>query len=220
MKKLFIVFLLILNIPALADVMPYYINSLRRYGIGYTSIQSPLVMRRTPSNEGEILETLNFDYQGNASCLINKSRCPIDEIFAAYSQNKKIALLTALDESEHWSLVCFNQSERPVCGWVDENLGNKFYNWNDFFNIYGRKYGIYLFKDLQKTDKVLYAAPMKQSNTTGSIELPKIINPWLVRGNWVLIKAIDFGSKGMQQKTGWLNYRDDRGKLKVFVKFD
>ena len=121
MKRLFITFLIFLNISALADVMPYYINSLRRYGIGYTSIQSPLVMRRTPSDEGEILETLNFDYQGNASCLVNKTRCEVDEIFSAYSMSKKIALLTALDESENWSLVCFNQTEKPVCGWVDEN---------------------------------------------------------------------------------------------------
>ena len=30
----------------MADVMPYYINSLRRYGIGYTKVNSPLVMRR------------------------------------------------------------------------------------------------------------------------------------------------------------------------------
>ena len=219
MKKLFIVFIIFLNIIAMADVMPYYINSLRRYGIGYTSVQSPLVMRRTPSNDGEILETLNFDYNGSASCLVNKTRCSIDEIFAAYSQSKKIALLTTLDESENWSLVCFNQTQTPVCGWVDEK-DNKFYNWNDFFSIYGRKYGLYLFKDLQKSDKVLYAAPMKQTNTTGSIEMPRSIVPWLVRGNWVLVKALDFNNQGSQTKTGWLNYRDDRGKLKLFVKFD
>ena len=220
MKKFLVIFILILNVAALADVMPYYINSLRRYGIGYTSVKSPLVMRRTPSDDGEILETLNFDYQGRASCLINKKRCSVDEIFSAYSESKKIALLTALDESENWSLVCFNQSERPICGWIDENLGNKFYNWSDFFNVYGRKYGIYLFKDLQKSDKVLYSAPIKQSNSTGSLEFPKSIMPWLVRGNWVLVKVIDFGSQGAQAKTGWLNYRSDNGKLKLFVKFD
>ncbi|MBR2068138.1 MAG: hypothetical protein IJ877_00100 [Candidatus Gastranaerophilales bacterium] len=216
MKKFVIVFLIFLNCIALADVMPYYINSLRRNGIGFTSIQSPLVMRRTPSNDGEILETLNFDFKGQANCLINKSRCSVDEIFAAYSEKNKIALLTTIDESENWSLVCFNQTQNPVCGWVDEKV-NKYYNWTDFFNMYGKKYGLYLFKDLQKADKVLFGAPMKQTNTTGSIEMPKKIIPWLVRGNWVLVKVVDFGA---QNKTGWLNYRDDRGKLKLFVKFD
>lgn len=217
MKKLLISFLIFLNLAALAEVMPYYINSLKRNGIGFTSVQSPLVMRRTPSDDGEILETLNFDYLGSASCLINKSRCSLDEVFAAYSENKKIALLTTLDVSENWSLVCFNQLEKPVCGWVDEKSNNKYYNWGDLFNIFGRKYGLYLFKDLQKSDKVLYAGHMKQTNATGSIELPKRITPWLVQGNWVLVKVNDFNN---QLKTGWLNYRDDRGKLKVFVKFD
>ncbi|MBQ8475887.1 hypothetical protein IJ531_02380 [bacterium] len=216
MKKFFILFLIFINSLAFADVMPYYINSLRRYGIGFTSVKSPLVMRRTPSKEGEILETLNFDYKGNVSCLVNKSRCELDEIFAAYSGSNKISLLTTIDESENWSLVCFNQTDKPVCGWVDEK-DNKYYNWGDFFNIYGKKYGLYLFKDLQKADKILYAAPLKQTNATGSIELPRAIFPWLVRGNWVLVKVLDFNN---QNKTGWLNYRGDNGKLKLFVKFD
>ena len=202
---------------AIADVMPYYINSMRRYGIGYTSVSSPVVLRQTPNSEGKILETLNFNYATNeTSCLENKQRCSQDEVFAVFSQTKKIAHLTTLDESEDWSLVCFNQAQSPVCGWVKEDAKNKFYNWSDFFEIFGKKYGLYLFKDIQKTDKILYAAPVKQSNTTGSIEMPRVITPWLIRGNWILVKVHDFNN---QMKTGWLNFRGNDGKLKVFVKF-
>ncbi len=217
MKKIIILFLLLFNfyITANADVTPYYINSLRRYGIGYTEVKSPLVLRQTPDNEGKILETLIFDYNNSASCQINKDRCNIDEIFASYSTKRKIALLTALDESGDWSLVCFNQAQNPICGWVDEKQ-NKYYNWTDFFGILGKKYGLYLFKDLQKKDKVLYAAPIKETNTTGSIVLPRMITPWLVRGNWVLVKVYDFNN---EQKTGWINFRSDDNKLKLFVKF-
>ena len=219
MKKISTIFFIsafLFNI-AFADVLPYYINSLRRYGIGYTSVTSPTVMRQTPSNDGKILESLNFDYTtGETSCIENKTKCSQDEVFAAFSQSKKIALLTTIDETEGWSMVCFNQSQNPVCGWVKEDAKNKFYNWSDFFNIYGKKYGLYLFKDLQKTDKILYAAPVKQSNTTGSIELPKMISPWLIRGNWLLVKVHDLNN---QVKTGWINFRGNDGKLKLFVKF-
>ncbi len=217
MKKLLIIFFIFFNflLQANAEVLPYYINSLRRYGIGFTSVKSPLVLRRTPDQSGEILETLNFDFNKNASCLVNKNRCELDEIFAAYSENRKIALLTTLDETENWSLVCFNQGQNPICGWASEKE-NKFYNWSDFFNIFGKKYGLYLFKDLQKKDKILYSAPLKQTNSTGSIELPKAIFPWLVRGNWVLVKVHDFNN---QMKTGWFNFRGDDGKLRLFVKF-
>ena len=227
MKKLILLFLIFLNISAYADVMPYYSNSLRRYGIGYTRVQSPVILRREAKEDGEILEKLNFDYKGNTLCEINKDRCPIEEIFAAYSESKKIALLTTLDETESentekeeqtkkWSLVCFNQAQSPICGWVEEKENNKFYNWSEFFEFFGRKHGLYLFKDLKKPVKILYSAPMKQTNSVGSVEMPRAITPWLIRGNWILVKIHDFNN---QFKTGWINFRGDDGKLKLFVKF-
>ena len=165
MKKILILFFILFSCSQmlLADVMPYYINSLRRYGIGYTKVQNPLIMRRETKLEGEILETLNFNFKEEVtSCEKNKDRCEIDEVFAAYSKSKKIAFLTTLDTTEGWNLVCFNQTERPVCGWVEEQQ-NKFYSWSEFFEIFGKKYGLYLFKDLQKNDKILYGAPVKQT---------------------------------------------------------
>lgn len=217
MKKISFIFLLLIFTinSAFADILPYYTNSLRRYGIGYTQVKSPLVLRQTPDNDGKILETLIFDYNNVVSCQINKSRCEENEVFSAYSTTKKIALLTTMDETQGWSLVCFNQSENPICGWVDDK-NNKFYNWLSFMETFGRKYGIYMFKDLQKQDKLLYGAPFKQTNTTGVIQLPRMITPWLVRGNWVLVKVLDLENK---PKQGWLNFRGDNGKLKVFVNF-
>ena len=204
-----------LLISADADVLPYYINSLRRYGIGYTQVQSPVNIRNAPN--GDIIETLNFDFKtGETTCLVNNKRCSQDEVFSVFKQEKKLAFLTTMDEGQNHSYVCFNQTEAPICGWVEENSNNKFYGWVDFFEYWGKKYGIYLFKDVQKTDRFLYSAPVKQTNTTGVLEFPKYIAPWLVRGNWVLVKVHDFNN---QMKTGWLNFRGNDGKLRVFVKF-
>ena len=197
------------------EVMPYYINSIKRTGIGFTSVTSPLVLRQEANDEAKILETLNFDYKSEPYCLINKQRCNIDDIFAVYKPDRKLAFLSTIDETEGWSLVCFNQIENPVCGWAKENK-NKYYTWAEFYNYYGKKYGLYFLKDVQKNDRILYSAPVKQTNSTGVIEMAKYIAPWLVQGNWVLVKAVDFGNK---QKTGWLNYRTDSGKLRLFVNF-
>ena len=218
MKKIILTFLIFFNLylAANADVLPYYINSLRRSGVGFSEVKSPLVMRREPKLEGEILETLHFNFKEEKTiCEKNTQKCEIDEVFAAYSKSKKIAFLTTLDSTEGWNLVCFNQSEMPVCGWVEDEK-NKYYTLSEFFDKFGKKYGLYLFKDLQKTDKVLYAAPVKQTNSTGSLDMPKVITPWLIRGNWILIKAVDFQN---QMKTGWINFRGSDGKLKLFVKF-
>lgn len=218
MKKILISFLILINLylAANADVAPYYINSLRRYGIGYTKVQSPLVMRREPKSDGEILENLTFNFKEEKTyCEKNTQKCDIDEVFAVYSKDKKLAFMTTLDYNEDWNLVCFNQNELPICGWVEEEQ-NKYYTLAEFFDTFGKKYGVYLFKDLQKTDKILYGAPVKQTNSIGSIEMAKSISPWLIKGNWMLVKVHDFNN---QFKTGWLNYRSDDGKLKLFVKF-
>ena len=220
MKRIFFLLIIISYLFPICfadiEVKPYYINSIRRTGIGLTSITSPLIMRQEPNDEGKILETLNFDFKTNKpNCLINKQRCSIDEVFTLYKQDKKTAFLSTIDETENWSLVCFNQTENPICGWIKEDK-NKYYTWPEFYNYYGKKYGLYFLKDVQKTDRILYSAPVKQTNSTGSIEMAKHIAPWLVQGNWVLVKALDFGNK---PKTGWLNYRANDGKLKLFVDF-
>ena len=85
----------------------------------------------------------------------------------------------------------------------------------EFFEQFGKKYGIYLFKDLKKPDKILYAAPLKETNSLGSIEMPRFISPWLIRGNWMLVKVKDF----KDSKTGWIQFRGSDGKLRLFVKF-
>ena len=217
MKKILAIILTFLAIVpvVLADVAPRYINSIRRYGVGFTKVQSPLVMRQEPKADGKVLETLNFDYKNNASCEINTNKCGIDEVFAQYSVNKKIAFLSTVDTIQDWNLVCFNQSEMPVCGWVEEK-NNKYYNWIDFFEEFGKKYGVYLYKDLQKSDKIIYAAPLTETNSTGSIEMPRHISPWLIRGNWMLVKVVEFNN---QSKTGWVRFRGNDGKLRMFVNF-
>lgn len=217
MKKILsLIFITAIICPVVfADVAPYYINSLKRYGIGFTKVQSPLVMRLEPKSDGKILETLTFDYNNHASCQINKERCEIDDIFAQYSTSRKLAFLTTLDATQDWNMVCFNQTQTPVCGWVEEEK-NKYYNLSEFFDEFGKKYGVYLFKDLKKADKVLYSAPLKETNSTGSIEIPRYISPWLIRGNWMLVKVNDFEGKA---KTGWIQFRGTDNKLRLFVKF-
>lgn len=219
MKKItLLVFLFIgFSISALAEleVMPYYTSSIKRAGVGFTMATSPLIMRQEAKADGKILETLNFDFKSEPVCSINKQKCNLDDIFVVYKEDKKIAFLSAIDETDGWSLVCFNQSQSPVCGWVKEDK-NKFYTTREFFDHYGKKYGMYFFKDVQKPDRTMYSAPVKQTNSVGIAEMPKFISPWLFQGNWVLVKVLDFGNS---QKTGWLNFRSDMGKLKMFVRF-
>ncbi len=215
MKKFFILIALILIVQrAQADIIPHYINSIRHFGIGFTRVKSPLIIKEEPSGSSKMLETVSFDYNNNVRCKVNKNNCDLEKIFSVYSNQRKLAFLTTLDETEGFVYVCYND-EKPLCGWVDDK-NNTFYNWNSFFNVLGKKYGLYAFKDISDNDKLIFASPDRASNSLGSLEFPKYISPWLVQGNWVLAKIYDFNSK---IKTGWLNFRGDDGKLRLFVKF-
>ena len=205
---------LMLFLSAIADVIPYYFSSIKNSPMGFVFVKSPVIMRNLPQKEANVVEMVNFDFQNNVSCFKN-NECKIEEVFTTYLSDKKTAIMTAVDESQGYSLVCFNQ-KNGFCGWVSEEE-NKFYTLNEFINIYGKKNGLYILKDLSKSEKVLYASNSIQTNSTGEIKLAHSIIPWLIRGNWILVKVVDLG---YEKKTGWFNYRDENGKLKLFVKFD
>ena len=140
MNKIKILLLFILTTSfCFADILPYYYGNLKNTAIGFVKVSSPLEIRSEPSSESEIIETIEFDYQNHFSC--TSKQCIPEKIFSAYSEKNKIALLSATDESQNWIKVCFN-SEKPLCGWVKEDK-NKFYNWSDFYNHLGKKYGLY-----------------------------------------------------------------------------
>ena len=213
--KTLIICLIFSSLGAFAmDIVPRYVESIKHKGIGFVEVKSPLIIRIEPDENSELLERVDFDYNDNIHCMKNKN-CSMSDIFVSYSKERKIAFLTALDEQGDWNQVCFNSKTKPLCGWVDSD-DDVFYSLGEFYNDLGRKYGLYLFKDVDKADKILYSAPTKQTNSTGTIEMPRAIFPWLIRGNWLLVKVSDFDNK---QKTGWINFRDDLGTLKLFVKF-
>ena len=211
-KKIFILVLL-LGLASFADVMPYYVDSLNNNLIGFCKVESPLNIRQEPSENSAITETLDFDYNNSLQC--SSGTCSFEKVFSVYSKKNKVAMLSTVDETEGWAKVCYNEIN-PFCGWIKEDDNNKFYNWRDFYGVLGKKYGLYPFKNIEKKDKILYSSNKYDSNSTGKMLLPKIIFPWLVSGNWILVKAHDYDNS---IKTGWINFRDENGKLKYFVKF-
>ena len=79
---------------------------------------------------------------------------------------------------------------------------------------YGKKHGIYVFKDVKKDQRVLYAASYEGAQIVDSFEMAKFITPWFVSGNCVMVKLIHWDNT---QKTGFLRWRDLNGKLWLFV---
>ena len=203
-----------LSCAAFCNVVPYYFSSLKVSPVGFTFVKSPLNMRNIPDRNAPVVEVVSFDFDDNISCFRDEG-CKVSEVFSVYVKEKKVAVMSAVDKTDEWNFVCFNKSKNKTCGWV-EDKDNKFYGLMDFYNIFGRKYGLYILHDLSKADRTIYSSPTKNTNSTGELMLPKSITPWLVQGNWILVKVLDFDN---DKKTGWFNFRDESGRLKLFVNF-
>lgn len=216
MRKIFflIAVFLIFCTQAFADVFPVYTNSISHWGAGLAKIGERTVIYEAQSMASPIAEVLVWDEKGS---IVHKNSGPINpqNTFVAFVPSEKLAFLSVDDEEDGWIRVCYNQKNLKF-GWIKKSDENEMLLWQDFFSIYGKKYGIYLFRDVKKENKKLFSKPEDDAQVIDRFEYVKNITPWLVKGNWMLVKIINYDNT---KKTGWMKWRDSLGQLYVFAYF-
>ena len=214
MKKITLflaVFLIFQNVASAFYSLPSTSYSQAHWGIGVVEVSNKVLVYSEPNAFSDKI----FEIQIKENkYLCNQKECKISP-FVAFHPQKNVALMIAEDEQGGWANVCYNQTTKSF-GWVKLNDNNKFYTWAKFINLYGRQYGLYLFKDVKKKDKLLLAQPFSGSQSVDKFEYPKHIAPWYVSGNFVMVKLLNYDNI---QKTGWLRWRTDEGELLLFPDF-
>lgn len=214
MKKIILFFLFFLffqNIASAFYSLPNTSVSQSHWGIGVVKVPEVIAIYSEPN----IFSDKIFEIQiKDNEYLCNQKECKVSP-FVAFHPQKKVTLMIAEDEQNSWAYVCYNQ-EAKTFGWVKLDDDTKFYTWGKFINLYGRQNGLYLFKDVKKNDKMLLAQPFSGSQSVDKFEYPKHISPWYVSGNFVMVKLLDYDNV---QKTGWLRWRTDEGKILLFPDF-
>lgn len=215
MKKILftIIFLFVLSLKSNADILPQYLNSVYHWGIGVASTSKHIKIYEENNSDSKVKAEIVWNEHGAIKCSNTKMICDSKDIFLGFSPSNNTALLSVEDETDKWIYVCYSQKQR-LFGWIKKSENTTFLNWSDLFLIYGKKYGMYLFRDTPKEQKRLFAGPSVESGSVDSFFYPTFISPWFVSGNWVLVKIEDFDDK---QKTGWLRFRGDDGRLNAFV---
>ncbi len=138
------------------------------------------------------------------------------DIFILYSPKENMVFLSVEDEDDDWINVCFDQKNLKF-GWVKKENGKhgaKFYSYKDLFFEFGKKHGIYTFRNLPADFKTLHSSPSIESNVVDEFDYPKFITPWLIQGNWMLVKVVTMDN---ETKTGWFHWRSDNGRLYGFI---
>ncbi|MBR1976710.1 hypothetical protein IKA15_00350 [bacterium] len=214
MKKIalfFLIYLFFQNVASAFYQLPTTSLAQKHWGIGVVQVPGEILVHREPNVFSEII--FEIKTEGN-KILCDSKECE-NSPFVAFYPEKKYAFLVAEDEQEGWAQVYCNQPDSSF-GWVKLNEDTIFYTWAKFLNLFGRRHGLYLFKDVKKKDKILFAQPFSGSQSVDKFEYPKHISPWYVSGNFVMVKLLNYDNV---QKTGWLRWRTDNGELMLFPDF-
>ena len=63
--------------------------------------------------------------------------------------------------------------------------------WGTFYNIYGKKYGLYQLKQAPDASNIIRVGADNFSQVVGELNMPKKIVLNVIKGNWALVSVVD-----------------------------
>ena len=216
MKKLiltlFISFCLALSAFAV-QYSPKYKTSFSDCGIGLYFGEGKATVFTEPDDKSEVLAQLTWDAQ---SVDINGEKVAPKSVFAIFSPQRALSGFIALDEiGTEYTKIIYDNSKQ-LTGWIKNSPDNRVFYWRQLFYKYGKTRGLYMFADVRKDERLLRLAPDEDSEVSYEFIYPKYIRLQLIKGNWALIKVVDYDN---EQKVGWFKWRNPDGTLNLFPEF-
>ena len=191
-------------LPVFADVMPFYVNSIPKDAIGMYQTGENITIMAEPEANSKTIKTFEFSY---------KPETMPDGMFAILLNEKKLGFLYVSDIGDDgWVEVIYDR-HTGARGWVLTEDRFQFLPWLTFYNMYGRKYGLRLFKDTPDEIEVLHAKSEDLSQNIGKLNFVKQIKLTAIRGNWALVSVFDIDKT---PKTGYLRWRSNEGVIYAF----
>ena len=211
MKKLLVLFafiVLLLPISARADILPNSLNPIDSVALGMYQVPKHVVIYEKPDLNSKVVFEADWNFENFKSVSGNE-----DTFFGVFIKEKELGFIEVIDFTDDWIKVLYDKKDKKT-GWIkSEDI--RFLTWRNFYNLYGRKYGLYMMGDIPDTVKELRTDTDNNSQSAGKIIKPFKINLVKLKGNWVLVRAWDVGNT---IKIGYLRWRSDEGKIYFFPK--
>lgn len=164
-----------------------------------------------------------------------------ENVFICFYPGLDVAMMPVLSENgQGWAEVVYNQSTKKS-GWVrlkpaatetdqtenksatankettatasaEPNHFGVYQTWLEFMKLNARTYGIYWLSGVSSYNRSL-RTKNEDTATLLQVTLMRSIKVRFVRGNWLLVEALDFEHN---TPIGWVRWRDDDGNLMVF----
>lgn len=205
MRKFLLILAILLLLPIKAfsaDVVPQYVSMRYTNTLGLYQAPNEIILYSEPSEASTLVHSISWIGEK----IFPESVKPQD-LFVVYVPSKNLGYLAVADETEDWVQVIYNNSTGAK-GWIKKDDPYRFATWVMFYNMYGRKYGLKLLKDIPDEAKELHASTDDKSQIVGTINMPTKINLNLIRGNWALVSVMDIDKT---PKTGYIRWRSDKG---------
>lgn len=193
-----------LSLPVFADTMPYYVESIPQKSIGLYQTDEEISIYTHPDANSGLITKMQFSY--------NPETMP-DSVFAVLINEQKLGYLYVTDIGDDgWVEVIYNK-KTGAKGWVITHDSMQFQPYRNFYNLYGKKYGLRILKNTPKDLEVLRAKSEDNSQIVSKFNFVKKINLTVIRGNWALVSVFDIDNT---PKTGYMKWRETDGTIYAF----
>jgi len=198
---------MILISPANADnVMPKKVSDINPKSIGLYQIPLRATIYKFPDKKSDVVYRVNWDYKTFNS----SDEQTADNFFTVLIQEKELAYVQVSDYIEEWVEIIYDKANNKK-GWLpSEDL--RFMPWRAFYNMYGRKYGLYYLADAPAESRKLHGSTEESSPVIEKIKKPLKTKLTVIKGNFALITAIEDNNG----KTGYINWRSENGDIYIF----
>lgn len=184
------------------DIIPVRPNVTQTTTIGMYQVGDDVKIYKEPNEDSQILYRVRWNNDE-----FFPSEIGFDNFFTVFLPKKNLALVSVTDFNDDWVEIIYNNSTGQT-GWIKKDDPYKFMTWINFYNTYGKKYGLVLLKSVPETCKDIKAQTEDLAKTISTMNYPQKINLNVIRGNWALVSVFDLDKT---PKTGYVRWRSDNG---------
>ena len=211
MKKIILflsAMLLLCNMTYAKDVIPSKVFGSGDHSFGvYQMSDRSMTLFAEPDDKSSVVQNLSWDDES-----VSLAGVELQDLFVLYLPDRNLALLTVIDETEDWVKVVYD-SKTGNSAWLKKDDPYKFMPWGTFYNIYGKKYGLYQLKQAPDASNIIRVGADNFSQVVGELNMPKKIVLNVIKGNWALVSVVDLDK---YPKTGFVRWRGDNGEKYYF----
>ncbi len=171
--------------------------------IGLYQVGNDITIYKEPDENSQILYRVRWNNKNE----FFPENIGFDKFFVVFIQDKSLALVNATDYTEDWVEIVYDNSTGAT-GWIKKDDPYKFMTWINFYNTYGKKYGLVLLVGSPESCKSIKSSTEDTARNISEMNYPQKIKLNVIRGNWALVSVMDLDRT---PKTGYIRWRSDDG---------